>query len=102
MCLLLQLHVLERIPLWGKIKFFAVCWLVLPQFNGAAYMYDYLVRKKLFRQGSGDLMLSRRLERAMSPSAQSSVQQFIDSYGQDAFDRVIAAVHFFSGSSFAK
>ncbi|MCO5608711.1 hypothetical protein L7F22_062926 [Adiantum nelumboides] len=79
------------IPLWGKIKFFAVCWLVLPQFNGAAYVYEYFVRKKLFKQGSGDVLTSRRLERMMSPSAQSSVQQFIDSNGQDAFEKVIAA-----------
>ncbi|KAI5072402.1 hypothetical protein GOP47_0012508 [Adiantum capillus-veneris] len=49
------------IPLWGKIKFFAVCWLVLPQFNGAAYVYEYFVRKKLFRQGSGDVLVSQRM-----------------------------------------
>lgn len=82
-----------RIPLWGKIKFFAVCWLVLPQFNGAAFVYDYFVKKKLFKQGSSEVMVSQRLERMMSPNAQSSVKQFIDDHGQDAFEKVIAAVH---------
>ncbi|KAH7431905.1 hypothetical protein KP509_08G072400 [Ceratopteris richardii] len=79
------------IPLWGKIKFFLICWLVLPQFNGAAFIYDYFVRKKLLKDSKGDAPVSPRLERMMSVNAQASVQQFINNYGQDAFEKVIAA-----------
>ncbi|KAH7420894.1 hypothetical protein KP509_13G028300 [Ceratopteris richardii] len=77
------------IPLWGKIKFFAVCWLVLPQFNGAAYVYEYLVKKKLLKDGDGSVPTSTRLETMMSANAQLCVQQYISNYGQDAFENAI-------------
>lgn len=80
------------IPLWGKIKFFSACWLVLPQFNGAAFVYDYFVKKKLFKKGSDDANVLHSLERIMSPTAQSSVRHFIDTNGQAAFEDAIAAV----------
>lgn len=80
------------IPLWGKIKFLGVCWLVLPQFNGAAFVYDYFVKNKLCKKGSDDANVSRCLERIMSPTTQSSVWHFIDTNGQDAFEEAIAAV----------
>ena len=84
----------SRIPFWGKLKFFAACWLVLPQFNGAAFMYECLVKKKLFKQTSNkDNGGVHRLEKMISPSIQSSLRNFIDSNGEDALQNLIASVH---------
>lgn len=79
------------IPFWGKFKLLGALWLVLPQFNGASFMYEYFVRKKLFKKNEDDSHVTHHLERMMSSSARVSVQQFIDDHGQDAFESVIAA-----------
>ncbi|OIT00231.1 PREDICTED: uncharacterized protein LOC109228775 [Nicotiana attenuata] len=40
-------HLLEKliewVPLWPYIKLITMCWLVIPEFNGACYFYQHLV-----------------------------------------------------------
>ena len=36
-----------RIPLWYEAKLLLVAWLVLPQFKGASFIYEKLVRDQL-------------------------------------------------------
>jgi len=36
--------VIEWIPLWAYMKLIATCWLVIPYFSGAAYVYEHFVR----------------------------------------------------------
>ncbi|XP_020226722.1 HVA22-like protein a [Cajanus cajan] len=36
--------VLEWIPIWPYAKLIVTCWLVLPYFKGAAYVYEHYVR----------------------------------------------------------
>ncbi|XP_060175927.1 uncharacterized protein LOC132606443 isoform X2 [Lycium barbarum] len=36
--------VIEWVPLWPYIKLITICWLVMPQFNGACYLYQNLIR----------------------------------------------------------
>lgn len=40
-----------RIPIWYEIKLVLVAWLVLPQFRGAAFVYEKFVREKLRKFG---------------------------------------------------
>ncbi|KAJ6374541.1 hypothetical protein OIU78_030114 [Salix suchowensis] len=42
--MLLQ-SILEWIPIWYSLKLLAVAWLVLPQFKGAAFIYERFVRE---------------------------------------------------------
>ncbi|XP_057251188.1 HVA22-like protein a isoform X2 [Beta vulgaris subsp. vulgaris] len=35
---------IEWIPIWSYAKLIATCWLVIPYFNGAAYVYEHFVR----------------------------------------------------------
>ncbi|KAG6511622.1 HVA22-like protein e [Zingiber officinale] len=39
--------ILYWIPIWYEIKLVLVAWLVLPQFRGAAFVYEKFVREKL-------------------------------------------------------
>ncbi|KAK9119308.1 hypothetical protein Scep_017401 [Stephania cephalantha] len=36
--------VIECLPFWPYLKLAVTCWLVLPYFNGAAYVYEHYVR----------------------------------------------------------
>ncbi|XP_009616966.1 uncharacterized protein LOC107779148 isoform X2 [Nicotiana tabacum] len=44
-------HVFEKliewVPLWPYIKLITICWLVIPQFNGACYFYQNLIHPSL-------------------------------------------------------
>ncbi|KAL3326164.1 hypothetical protein AABB24_037063 [Solanum stoloniferum] len=35
---------IQWVPLWPHIKLITICWLVIPRFNGACYLYEVLVR----------------------------------------------------------
>ncbi|KAL3502849.1 hypothetical protein ACH5RR_037298 [Cinchona calisaya] len=70
-------------------------WLVLPIFNGAAYIYENFVWKYVkvgshvsssYREGQ------RRVPQMMSLDARKSVERYIEKYGPDAFDRVVSVV----------
>lgn len=39
--------ILEWIPIWYTVKFLLATWLVLPQFRGAAFIYEKFVREKI-------------------------------------------------------
>ncbi|PWA58388.1 HVA22-D-like protein [Artemisia annua] len=41
---------LEWIPIWYDIKLIAVLWLVLPQFRGAAFIYNKFVREQVIKK----------------------------------------------------
>lgn len=40
----------SRIPIWYDVKLVFMAWLVLPQFKGAAFLYDKYVRQKLIQR----------------------------------------------------
>lgn len=39
------------IPIWYELKLLFIAWLVLPNFRGAAFIYDKLVREQLRKHG---------------------------------------------------
>ncbi|AQK97934.1 HVA22-like protein f [Zea mays] len=86
--------VLQWFPLWPYMKLLLCCWLVLPVFNGAAYIYEAHVRR-YFKMGTyvspsyGERQ--RRVLQMMSLDARKSVERFIDTHGPDALDRIIRA-----------
>ncbi|KAK6148056.1 hypothetical protein DH2020_018968 [Rehmannia glutinosa] len=50
---MLLLPLLEWIPIWYDVKLAFVAWLVLPQFRGAAFIYEKFVREKVLKKYGG-------------------------------------------------
>ncbi|XP_021908989.1 HVA22-like protein e [Carica papaya] len=48
--MLLQ-SILEWVPMWYTMKLLLVTWMVLPQFRGAAFIYERFVREQFKKQG---------------------------------------------------
>lgn len=91
--------ILPWLPFWAYIKLGLCGWLVLPVFNGAAYIYDTFLRKyvKLGVEAVGGHAISRFTEdqrkvlQMMSLDARKSVIQYADKYGWEAVERAIKA-----------
>ncbi|GMN54884.1 hypothetical protein TIFTF001_024006 [Ficus carica] len=69
-------------------------WLVLPMFNGAAYIYENIVRKYVrigdyLSSNNNYLESQRKVLEMMSLDARKSVERYIRRFGPDAFDKVI-------------
>lgn len=70
-------------------------WLVLPIFNGAAYIYENYVRKYVKFGLSVNPMYPeghRKVLQMMSLDARKSVERYIERFGPEAFERVVRAV----------
>ncbi|KAI3939583.1 hypothetical protein MKX01_038538 [Papaver californicum] len=69
-------------------------WLVLPIFNGAAYIYENFARKYVkigFHVNSNYPEGQRKVLQMMSLDARKSVERYIEKHGPDAFERVVKA-----------
>ncbi|KAF5481446.1 hypothetical protein F2P56_002095 [Juglans regia] len=87
--------VLAWFPIWPYIKLVFCMWLVLPVFNGAAYIYANIVRKYVKNIG-GSVSSTyseshKKVLQMMSLDARKSVERYIDTHGLEAFDQVIKA-----------
>lgn len=71
-------------------------WLVLPMFNGAAYIYENYARtyvKKFGNYGNYNYPEEyKKVLHMMTFDARKAVERYIDRFGPDAFERVIRAV----------
>ncbi|CAN6573845.1 unnamed protein product [Malus baccata var. baccata] len=87
--------VLAWIPIWPYTKLLFCIWLVLPIFNGAAYIYENVVRKYvklgMDMTSSNHTAGQKKVLQMMSLDARKSVERFISQHGEDAFERVVKA-----------
>jgi len=86
-----------RFPIWPYMKLVFCMWLVLPIFNGAAYIYGSIVRKYVKMGGVVSSTYSEDHKKAlqmMTLDARKSVERYIDRHGPEAFERVIKAVRY--------
>jgi receptor expression-enhancing protein 5/6 len=77
------------------MKLLFCCWLVLPIFNGAAYIYETHVRR-YFKIGQYVSPVyserQRKVLQMMSLDARKSVERFIETHGPGALEKIIQAV----------
>jgi receptor expression-enhancing protein 5/6 len=85
--------VLAWLPIWPYLKLIVSFWLVLPMFNGAAYIYENYVRKFVgkYRPNSDLPRGQKQVLRKISPDARAGVERYIAQHGPDAFEKIIKA-----------
>uniref|UniRef100_A0A0C9RQF9 HVA22-like protein n=1 Tax=Wollemia nobilis TaxID=56998 RepID=A0A0C9RQF9_9CONI len=81
--------ILEWLPFWPYLKLIATCWLVLPLFNGAAYVYENYVRKMIINPKFDSRFNPIQRKVNINPSTRGVVERYIEENGQDAFDKLI-------------
>ncbi|CAL4984587.1 unnamed protein product [Urochloa decumbens] len=59
-------ELISRIPIWYELKLLFIAWLVLPNFRGAAFIYDKFVREQLRKHG---LSTAGKMKKDKSPSS---------------------------------
>ncbi|KAK4429979.1 HVA22-like protein a [Sesamum alatum] len=82
---------LEWFPIWSYAKLIAVCWLVLPYFNGAAYVYENWIRP-FYRNPQVKLWYVPRKKDIFSKpdDVLTAAEKYIEENGPEAFERLIA------------
>ncbi|KAL8035582.1 hypothetical protein ABFX02_12G106600 [Erythranthe guttata] len=83
---------LEWFPIWSYTKLIGVCWLVLPYFNGAAYVYEHFVRpfymnpqvKLWYTPRKNDIFFTK------PDDILTAAEKYIQDNGPQAFERLIA------------
>ncbi|OIT26155.1 PREDICTED: HVA22-like protein f [Nicotiana attenuata] len=86
--------ILQWLPFWPYIKLVCCMWLVLPIFNGAAYIHENFIRRHVkvgSRISSTYPENQRKALQMMSLDARKAVERYIEKYGPDAFDKVVKA-----------
>ncbi|CDP00318.1 unnamed protein product [Coffea canephora] len=83
--------VLEWLPIWPYAKLIGICWLVLPQFNGAAYVYEHFIRP-FYRNPQVKIWYVPRKKDVFSKpdDVLTAAEKYIEENGPEAFERMIA------------
>ncbi|KAL6605907.1 hypothetical protein ACP70R_041560 [Stipagrostis hirtigluma subsp. patula] len=79
------------LPFWSYAKLFFNCWLVLPWFNGAAYVYDHFVRPMFVNRQIVNIWYVPRKEKLSKPDdVLSAAERYIEQNGPEAFEKLIS------------
>ncbi|XP_066319543.1 HVA22-like protein a isoform X2 [Miscanthus floridulus] len=85
--------VLEWLPFWSYAKLFFNCWLVLPQFNGAAHVYEHFVRPMIVNQQVVNIWYIPKKDESSRPDdVISAAQRYIEQNGSKAFENLVNKV----------
>lgn len=95
---------MQRFPIWPYMKLVFCMWLVLPMFNGAAFIYENYVRqyvKNIGNYGGFNKYQDeqKKVLQMISLDARKAVERYIDRFGPDAFERVIKVVYLLKNNS---
>lgn len=83
-----------RLPFWSYAKLIATCWLVIPYFSGAAYVYDHFVRPFFVNPRSVNIWYVPRKKDIFSKQDDilTAAEKYIQEHGSDAFENIINGV----------
>ncbi|KAL0364669.1 UNVERIFIED_CONTAM: HVA22-like protein a [Sesamum angustifolium] len=83
---------IEWLPFWSYAKLFFTCWLVIPYFSGAAYVYEHLVRPYLVtRQKTVNIWYVPNKKDAFSKPDDilTAAEKYMQENGTEAFEKMI-------------
>ncbi|KAI3673427.1 hypothetical protein L6452_39546 [Arctium lappa] len=82
---------IEWIPFWSYAKLIVTCWLVIPHFSGAAYVYEHYVRP--FYTGKHTINIwyvpSKKDVFSTQDDILVAAEKYIQENGPDAFQEII-------------
>lgn len=83
-----------RLPFWPYAKLIFNCWLVLPYFNGAAYVYQHYVRPLFVNKQTVNIWYVPRKKDIFSrpDDVLLAAEMFIEENGPEAFQKLINKV----------
>ncbi|XP_010926542.3 LOW QUALITY PROTEIN: HVA22-like protein a [Elaeis guineensis] len=83
--------VIEWLPFWPFAKLIFNCWLVLPYFNGAAYVYQHYVRPLFVNKQTVNIWYVPRKKNIFSrpDDVLLAAEIFIEENGPEAFQKLI-------------
>ncbi|KAG2675611.1 hypothetical protein I3760_12G013300 [Carya illinoinensis] len=80
-----------RIPIWAYAKLILTCWLVIPYFSGAAYVYEHYVRPFFVNQQTINIWYVPRKKDIFSKPNDilTAAEQYIAENGTEEFQKMI-------------
>jgi len=84
---------IEWIPFWSYAKLIATCWLVLPYFSGASYVYERYVRPFYMnpQQTVNIWYIPRKKDIFSKPDdILTAAEKYIEENGPEAFEKIIS------------
>ncbi|OMO93157.1 TB2/DP1/HVA22-related protein [Corchorus capsularis] len=86
--------VLEWFPIWPYAKLIVTCWLVLPHFNGAAYVYRHFIRPVYLNPQSATSTIwyvprKKNIFRKQDDDILTAAEKYMEEHGTHEFGRLI-------------
>ncbi|KAL5563813.1 hypothetical protein UlMin_033560 [Ulmus minor] len=84
---------LQRFPFWPYLRLMIVCWLVIPDFDGASYVYKHLIRSVLSLEPQIVInWFNKRMESSFKrQKLLAEVERFVKENGTEALEKLIAS-----------
>lgn len=84
----------DRIPIWPYAKLIVTCWLVIPYFSGAAYVYEHVVRPFFVDPHKINIWyVPRKKDVFKKPDdILTAAEKYIEEHGTEAFEKIIHKV----------
>ncbi|XP_058096544.1 HVA22-like protein a isoform X4 [Magnolia sinica] len=84
--------VIEWLPFWSYAKLIVTCWLVLPYFSGAAYVYEHFVRPCFVNPQTVNIWYVPRKKDILSKPDDilTAAEKYIEENGPEAFEKLIS------------
>ncbi|KAK3025376.1 hypothetical protein RJ639_044916 [Escallonia herrerae] len=78
-------------PIWPYVRLFATCWLALPYFNGAAYVYAHFIRP-FYRDPQIKIWYIPRKKNIFRKPDDilTAAERYIEENGTEEFERLIS------------
>ncbi|XP_068636839.1 HVA22-like protein a [Aristolochia californica] len=83
--------IIEWLPFWPYAKLVLTCWLVIPYFSGAAYVYEHFVRPMFVTQTVNIWYIPRKKDVFSRPDdILVAAEKYIEENGPEAFEKLIS------------
>ncbi|PON70379.1 TB2/DP1/HVA22-related protein [Parasponia andersonii] len=82
---------IEWFPIWPYAKLVLMCWLVLPHFNGAAYVYKNYIRAFYMNPQTAQIWYIPRKKNVFRKQDDilTAAEKYIEEHGTEEFERLI-------------